>query len=327
MASLRTDYDDVDYEESKNHEHSDSNRFTATDFAAARDALRLKSQAVMLSEPTSPSPNHPPNVPSNPGATTGNNVDYDLTCGICLDLNMQPVQLPCKHLFCQCCLQRLSMYGTSEYFQCPLCRFEISRSTNLRIHKPTLALISNKYPHEHAHFQDEQRKEASRPKPKIFQIVYGNRHNKLQTKHRNKHNWIAFVEIFNEKQQKMNPQQFISQVHFNFHQYFTPVNMRPKSSNQGRLEVSRNGWGSFDYIVTITFVKELGLDDLILNVELSFERTGVRILQPLTLMPDQINKLTKPRAINRPLTVDERRAKGDAARNQLKQLGFRSFIH
>ena len=75
MASLRTDYDDVDYEESKNHEHSDSNRFTATDFAAARDALRLKSQAVMLSEPTSPSPNHPPNVPSNPGATTGNNVD------------------------------------------------------------------------------------------------------------------------------------------------------------------------------------------------------------------------------------------------------------
>ena len=289
---------------------------TAADFAAARDALRLKSQAVMLSEPTSPSSN------------TANNVDYDLTCGICLDLNMQPVQLPCKHLFCQCCLQRLSSYGTSEYFQCPLCRLEISRSTKLTIHKPTLTLISNKYPQEHAHFQARLRKEASRPKPKIFQIVYGNRHNKLQTKHRNKHNWVAFVEIFNEKQKKMNPQNLISKVHFNFHKYFTPVNMRPKSSNQGRLEVSRNGWGTFDYIVTITFVKELGLHDLILNVELSFERKGVRIREPLTLVPEQINKLlTKPRAINRPLTVDERRAKGDAARNKLKQLGFRSLIH
>lgn len=44
-----------------------------------------------------------------------------LTCGVCLDLFLNPCTLPCGHTFCKACLL---LWFASNAIKCPVCRHE-----------------------------------------------------------------------------------------------------------------------------------------------------------------------------------------------------------
>ena len=50
-------------------------------------------------------------------------VPDDLMCGICRDIYLDPQELiPCEHVFCETCLNRLSQ---ARIYNCPICRRQI----------------------------------------------------------------------------------------------------------------------------------------------------------------------------------------------------------
>eukprot|EP00929_Paragymnodinium_shiwhaense_P072247 TRINITY_DN36665_c0_g1_i1.p1 TRINITY_DN36665_c0_g1~~TRINITY_DN36665_c0_g1_i1.p1 ORF type:complete len:313 (+),score=62.21 TRINITY_DN36665_c0_g1_i1:62-940(+) len=49
----------------------------------------------------------------------------EYTCAICLELLVEPLSLPCSHVFCRQCLAS-TLKETSEQRRCPLCRAAIS---------------------------------------------------------------------------------------------------------------------------------------------------------------------------------------------------------
>ena len=58
----------------------------------------------------------------------------DQTCGICLDESSDPLNLPCGHSFCDCCLDEWrSRYGVEEEMRsrCPICRARIPPSKEM----------------------------------------------------------------------------------------------------------------------------------------------------------------------------------------------------
>ena len=59
--------------------------------------------------------------------------EIDTTCSICLDRIHRPQEIdPCKHMFCQSCLIRLSQAHRSN---CPMCRGAINGTKlNLKLH-------------------------------------------------------------------------------------------------------------------------------------------------------------------------------------------------
>ena len=286
----------------------------------------------------SQSPNHGPIHNSTSSSSyeeknnEGDNDEVDYSCGICLNLNFQPIQLkPCGHVcFCKNCLHRLSLYGNNATFQCPLCRQKISSSSTQlqKIHKPTLNIIKAKFSSEYVHYQEQKQLEQTTPTSKTYQIAYGNRHKVVKNfainrhGHENKHNWTSFVEVLNEKGETLNSTtgRMIEKVHFNFHRYFPPINIRPMSSkNQNKIEVSRNGWGYFDYVITIIFAKDLNMQSLVLETELSFDRNGVRCLHPIEMSIENLKKIKQAVPAERGLTVEERRARGDVARRESRR--------
>ena len=51
--------------------------------------------------------------------------NHDLICAICLDIFFRPTTVyPCRHIFCDPCLRRLS---NARIVRCPLCRTPIKR--------------------------------------------------------------------------------------------------------------------------------------------------------------------------------------------------------
>lgn len=49
----------------------------------------------------------------------------EFKCGICLDLLIKPVTLPCGHSFCEACLRNT--------YQCSVCRFEFDRARDYKV--------------------------------------------------------------------------------------------------------------------------------------------------------------------------------------------------
>ena len=73
----------------------------------------------------------------------------DFLCPICLQILIEPVQMPCKHELCMDCFQK-HVYGTS--LTCPMCRFRISvwarknTKANTLVHTERWNLIKKLFP-------------------------------------------------------------------------------------------------------------------------------------------------------------------------------------
>ena len=76
--------------------------------------------------------------------TNGLVSEIDVTCSICLDRLHRPQEIdPCKHMFCQPCLIRLSQAGGTN---CPLCRGAINGS---KVNRALGEAIANQYPEDY----------------------------------------------------------------------------------------------------------------------------------------------------------------------------------
>ena len=70
--------------------------------------------------------------------------EIDVTCSICLDRLHRPHEIdPCKHMFCQPCLIRLSQAGGTN---CPLCRGVINTT---KFNRALEEAIQNQYPEDY----------------------------------------------------------------------------------------------------------------------------------------------------------------------------------
>ena len=49
------------------------------------------------------------------------NLEADVTCGICFDQYREPKLLPCAHYFCRRCVRRVSEHARGKPFPCPFC--------------------------------------------------------------------------------------------------------------------------------------------------------------------------------------------------------------
>jgi hypothetical protein len=49
------------------------------------------------------------------------NLEADVTCGICFDQYREPKLLPCAHYFCRRCIRRVSEHAHGKPFPCPFC--------------------------------------------------------------------------------------------------------------------------------------------------------------------------------------------------------------
>ena len=49
------------------------------------------------------------------------NLEADVTCGICLLQYREPKLLPCAHYFCRRCIERVAQYARGKPFPCPYC--------------------------------------------------------------------------------------------------------------------------------------------------------------------------------------------------------------
>ena len=49
------------------------------------------------------------------------NLEADVTCGICFDQYREPKLLPCAHYFCRRCIRRVAEHAHGKPFPCPLC--------------------------------------------------------------------------------------------------------------------------------------------------------------------------------------------------------------
>ena len=73
----------------------------------------------------------------------------DFQCPICLEILIEPVQMPCKHELCMCCF-KTHVEDTS--LSCPLCRLRISiwvrknTKTNTLINQERWQLIQSMFP-------------------------------------------------------------------------------------------------------------------------------------------------------------------------------------
>ncbi len=79
-------------------------------------------------------------------------------CAVCLDLLEQPLQTPCRHLFCAECIRGLLLSGRGAEKgtgQCPLCRADISIN---QLYKPNVQEEVNEDEEKEA---DERRREAA----------------------------------------------------------------------------------------------------------------------------------------------------------------------
>ena len=75
----------------------------------------------------------------------------------------------------------------------------------------------------------------------------------------------------------------------------------------------------FDYVITIIFAKDLNMQSLVLETELSFDRNGVRCLHPIEMSIENLKKIKQAVPAERGLTVEERRARGDVARRESRR--------
>jgi hypothetical protein len=68
-------------------------------------------------------------------------VPEDFICGICREIVRNPPNLPCPHLFCQNCLQKM-MNSSEKRTECPICRAEFSAG-NLSPSSYSIKMISS----------------------------------------------------------------------------------------------------------------------------------------------------------------------------------------
>ena len=86
-----------------------------------------------------------------------NNGQIDITCSICLDRIHRPQEIdPCKHMFCQSCLIRMSEAGCTK--KCPLCRGAIN---NTKFNRELNQMIRNQHPEDYLNRENLEAKSGN----------------------------------------------------------------------------------------------------------------------------------------------------------------------
>ena len=188
----------------------------------------------------------------------------DQTCPICFNYMVEPVRLPCKHLFCFTCIEQATLNDA----KCPLCRYQLEDHFELNIDEDYQANFMNKYPEEYQTALDELIKIKTLEKDliKIF-LEYGNTHSSIETDHQNKHKWVFFIRTNNEEYPLKD---LVDKVTIELHPSFNRSLVQLKHP----FKFAARGWGVFEIPITVVWKEWTKLPPTNLSHMLSFDGDG-----------------------------------------------------
>ena len=196
--------------------------------------------------------------------------EFDVSCAICLLSICQPVELPCHHVFCLYCIEKLKENDPND-FNCPLCRALIPFQYKLTISKP----IEQEYINFFKEIYDKRLKEIEnlRMEDRFFEkirLFYGNTHVKienLEINKKNTHNWTFFIR--NEPKSKYKLKDIIKKVEVELDPSFGGV---PLIIRGEPFELSRKGYAEFTLVFKIFWQKWLKAEPCTLEHHLNFQK-------------------------------------------------------
>ena len=181
-------------------------------------------------------------------------------CPICFQFIVEPVSLPCNHVFCINCIEEAALRKK----KCPMCRELMPMSFMPKIDKKIQRQQKKEYPKEF----DESEKELQ--KIKVLEkdldrivIKYGNTHEAIDQAN-NKHKWKFFIETFKSKHRFGD---LVDKINIKLHPTFGTTDVSLKSP----YTFSARGWGIFEIPIKIKWKKWTKLEDMELSHLLSFE--------------------------------------------------------
>lgn len=138
-----------------------------------------------------------------------------------------------------------------------MCREDIDPEYKPVVDKPTLKLIKTNFEKEYKKNSREHKKRLEilkKEKLKFVEILieYGNLHNYVPTKNKNKHNWKLFVKVVSPPRLMMSD--IVDSVEYQLHNDFGDK-IRKLSSPS--FQASFWGWGTFEIPLMLKFKKKL----------------------------------------------------------------------
>ena len=174
---------------------------------------------------------------------------------------IEPVQLPCKHVFCRECLY--NFFTFQNKMECPLCRAVPPIDTfQLEVNEVLQNKIRELAPEPFA-----QRETELREQNRLWgdftnlKVTFGNRHKLINDNPQNlgngivnRHEWTMFVKF---EDISLDPNKIIEKVRYGLHPTFGREYMDIQPNPDGVFEMKFIGWGTFMIPIKVFFREEI----------------------------------------------------------------------
>ena len=210
------------------------------------------------------------------------NKSEENSCAICLLMVCEPIKLPCSHIFCKYCLEKMKENDINNFF-CPLCRMMIPLLFKFIVNK----ILENEYLSNNKENYQKRIDEIDSyrvvdgffEKVKLF---YGNYHEIVENKENNNHHqWKFFFK--GEIKSKWKMKDLIKKVEVQLDPNFggAPIILRDQP-----FELNRSGFDEFTLVFKIYWQKWLKMEPVSVEHHLNFDKSITKMAYILKFKKD-----------------------------------------